>query len=333
MTSYTPMTRLFIIVTAALSLLGCPDDKVASVTGADTTGNDSTSDGGGDTPAGVDVGPDAVVDDTTPDGSPPEVVSDTPTGSDATPDGTPDVTLDAPSDGTGDTTSDAVADGIVADGVVGDGTSLDSVSDAVPDTIKDVVADVKQDTFPDVKPDLQFDVGFDAIKDVKFDAIKDVKFDTIKDVKADTKLDIGFDTSKDVKLDIKLDVAKDIKLDAPGDIGSAQCVPKAAEFWLDDATWSANAACGDITATVTGSLPSSTYFIASSTSTVLGNSVVIDVFAKNAGGIGLPVISPFTHDEVLAGLPDGDYCVRVNFHLDIVLTDSLVTEWTVDNCP
>lgn len=80
--------------------------------------------------------------------------------------------------------------------------------------------------------------------------------------------------------------------------------------------------CQHITVHVSGSLPASNYFYDSSQVVVVGTNVTIHLY-YGTDGFGLPVITPFNHNEPIGFLPTAQYTLQVVLYFNLSPADQV----------
>lgn len=68
--------------------------------------------------------------------------------------------------------------------------------------------------------------------------------------------------------------------------------------------------CDSVSAVVQGNLPASNYFLDSSRTSMSGTNLQLELYYSSSG-VGLPVITPFTHEEELGVFSVGSYTLEV----------------------
>ena len=112
------------------------------------------------------------------------------------------------------------------------------------------------------------------------------------------------------------------------------CAAYSQGFWLN--TVLPNPAlptdCAPTSADITGQLPGTNYAVTSSSHTVVGFNINIDLFITQSG-FGSPVIIPFSYSESLGTLPQaGTYNVSTNYYLSGNLVETNMSTFMVTGC-
>lgn len=89
--------------------------------------------------------------------------------------------------------------------------------------------------------------------------------------------------------------------------------------------------CTSASANLTGNMPASNYMVSSVTHTIVGTAITIDVFITSSG-FGSPVITPYTHTQVLGMLNAGNNSVTINQYHNSSLVETRTFQFPVNAC-